>query len=301
MGGGQGDRQASPSQPIAAAATSLLRQTSSDGAGMTWAGLSLRLEITFSRYLRGRALRPHRCRTHLLHHHLRPRCRPPPPDRAPGLREGSPCASIPSLPHLLCLKLINSCPNAPGRPGSSSWPLLPSVPSRLLGGPRQMLPAGTHTSGPVSCRRPAGHARCQLFPAVQLVQPGAVGAEERVWGRSHQFEAVHPTRSKGRARGSTKGEPRDCSCDAKSLQTTCPDPHEGVRRCGEQQAAGLGRGPGCESTLIQPHSCRNAPAPRVGSQRLPPGPLSSFSSFPSGATHVKPNPPVTWFKGRARE
>lgn len=119
----------------------------------------------------------------------------------PGFTKGPhvPFASIPSLPHLLSLKLINSCPNAPGQPGSSSWPLLPAVPSRLLGGPRQLLPAGTHTSGPVSCRRLAGRAKCRLFPAAQLVQPGAVGAEERVWGTSHQFEDVHPTQSKGRA------------------------------------------------------------------------------------------------------
>lgn len=227
-------------------------QMSPGGAGVTWAGPPLGLDITFSRHLRARALS-------ILPKHplaaLLP-TEPRAPRRGPVL-----LSSLP--PHLARLKFINSRPKPP-----RVAQLLQLAPAArraqpLTGGPGQMLVGTGGSWGP--------------FPAPRPLQPG-LGGNRGVPAAEGPAEGL-------RAQGGTVGELRTRCGRAEALLSW--------ESRGTRGAAGLGRGPGRAPCLIQSRC--------YGSQRLPPVPLSSFSSFPSGAAHVKPNPPVTWFKGRARE
>lgn len=222
------------------------------GAGVTWAGPPLGLDITFSRQLRARALSI--LPTHPLAALLP--TEPQAPRRGPVLLGPLP-------PHLARLKFINSRPKPP-----RVAQLLQLAPAArraqpLTGGLGQMLVGTGGSWGPFPAPRP-------LQPALggHRGVPAAEGATEGLW-----------------AQGGTVGELRTrCGC-AKTLLSW--------ESRGTPGAVGFGTGLGCAPCLIQRR--------RYGSQRLPPGPLSSFSSFPSGAPHVKPNPPVTWLRGRARE
>ena len=179
------------------------------------------------------------------------------PTEPPGFAKGPPHASIPSLPHLpslklihSCLKLIHSCPNPPGWPGSSGWPLLPAVPSRLPGGPGQMLPAGTHTSGPVSCRRPAV-PDAGSSPAAQPVQPGPWGCREEGAGKVPPVTGPRSNPEQGQHRdrlwagwGRHRTAPRESRGIAPVMLNLCKLPAltcvEGLGDVGSSKQQGLG-------------------------------------------------------------
>lgn len=182
------------------------RQTSPGGAGVTWAGPPLRLDITFSRHLRARALSvlPKHPLAALLP--TEPRA----PRRGPVL-----FSSLP--PHLTRLKFINSRPKPP-----RVAQLLQLAPAArraqpLAGGPGQMLAGARGSCGP--------------FPALRPLQP-APGGHREVPAAEGPAEGLQ-------ARGGTVGEPSArCGC-AEALLKACTGR---ARRPGELQGLGEDRG-----------------------------------------------------------